>query len=77
MDRKLLRRLTVADTAVIIGPSDAMDVIASRIDTSSETFRRNRQDMLALLAEVEAQLAVAAPAAASGASLAIESAASS
>ena len=53
------RWLTVEDTAVIIGPSDAMDVIASRIDTGSESFHRNRQDMQALLAEVEAQLALA------------------
>src|SRR5262249_18120284 len=59
MDRNLSRRLTVGDTTVIIGASDAMDVIASRIDTASESFRRNRQDMQALLAEVEAQLALA------------------
>src|SRR5262249_45510618 len=36
-----------------------MDVILSRLDTTSENFRRNRQDMLALLADIEAQLAVA------------------
>jgi len=36
-----------------------MDVVRSRVDTGSESFRRNRQDMLALLAEVEAQLALA------------------
>ena len=36
-----------------------MDVVRSRVDTGSERFRRNRQDMLALLAEVEAQLALA------------------
>src|SRR5262247_600934 len=36
-----------------------MDVLRSRIDTGSESFRKNRQDMLALLAEVEAQLALA------------------
>src|SRR5262249_47622107 len=59
MDRNLSRRLTVNDAAVIIGPSDAMDVIASRIDTNSESFRRNRREMQALLTEVEAQLALA------------------
>jgi acetyl-CoA carboxylase carboxyltransferase component len=36
-----------------------MDVIRSRVDTNAESFQRNRQDMLALLSEVEAQLAVA------------------
>jgi len=36
-----------------------MDVIRTRIDPKSESFRRNRQHMLALLAEVEAQLALA------------------
>jgi len=28
-----------------------MDVVRSSVDTGSERFRRNRQDMLALLAE--------------------------
>src|SRR5262247_4220498 len=36
-----------------------MDVIASRIDTNSESFRRNRREMQALLTEVEGQLALA------------------
>ncbi len=36
-----------------------MDVIASRVDTSSEGFRRNREDMLALLSEIDAQLGLA------------------
>ena len=50
--------LTAAGRAVIIARTD-MDVVRSRVDTGSEGFRRNRQDMLALLAEVEAQLALA------------------
>jgi acetyl-CoA carboxylase carboxyltransferase component len=36
-----------------------MDVLRSRIDPRSGSFQRNRQDMLALLAEVETQLALA------------------
>src|SRR5215831_17703972 len=36
-----------------------MDVIRSRVDPRSPSFRRNREDMLALLAEIEAQLALA------------------
>jgi acetyl-CoA carboxylase carboxyltransferase component len=36
-----------------------MDVFRSRLDTASEGFRKNREDMLALLAEVETQLALA------------------
>jgi acetyl-CoA carboxylase carboxyltransferase component len=36
-----------------------MDVIRSRVDPGSETFRRNRGDMLALLTEIESQLALA------------------
>jgi acetyl-CoA carboxylase carboxyltransferase component len=51
--------LTPPDAAVIIAPAGAMDVIRSRIDTGSESFLRNRQAMLALLAEVEAQLGLA------------------
>ena len=50
--------MTAAGRAVIIARTD-MDVVRSRVDTGSERFRRNRQDMLALLAEVEAQLALA------------------
>jgi acetyl-CoA carboxylase carboxyltransferase component len=50
--------LTARGRAVIIARTD-MDVVRSRVDTGSEGFRRNRQDMLALLAEVEAQLALA------------------
>jgi acetyl-CoA carboxylase carboxyltransferase component len=36
-----------------------MDAFESRIDTRSEEFRANREDMLALLQDVEAQLALA------------------
>jgi acetyl-CoA carboxylase carboxyltransferase component len=36
-----------------------MDVFRSRVDLASDGFRKNREDMLALLAEVEAQLALA------------------
>ena len=36
-----------------------MDVFHSRVDTASPSFGKNRDDMLALLAEVEAQLALA------------------
>ena len=36
-----------------------MDVFRSRVDSASDGFRKNREDMLALLREVEAQLAVA------------------
>jgi acetyl-CoA carboxylase carboxyltransferase component len=36
-----------------------MDILRSRIDTGSAGFRKNRDDMRALLAEVEAQLAAA------------------
>jgi acyl-CoA carboxylase subunit beta len=36
-----------------------MDVFRSRVDPASDSFRKNRNDMLALLAEVEAQLALA------------------
>jgi len=36
-----------------------MDVFRSRVDTASESFQKNRADMQRLLAEVEAQLALA------------------
>jgi acetyl-CoA carboxylase carboxyltransferase component len=36
-----------------------MDAFRSRVDTGSEGFRKNRDDMLALVAEVEVQLALA------------------
>jgi hypothetical protein len=39
--------LTPRGRAVIIARTD-MDVVRSRVDTGSEPFRRNRQDMLAL-----------------------------
>jgi len=35
-----------------------MDVFRSRIDTASESFQKNRRDMLALLAEIEVQQAL-------------------
>jgi acyl-CoA carboxylase subunit beta len=37
-----------------------MEPLVSRIDTGSETFRKNREDMLALVAEVERQMGLAA-----------------
>src|SRR5262245_60961983 len=52
-------RLTGREATVIIAPTSAMDVIRSRLDTASESFRRNRQEMLALLGEVDAQRALA------------------
>jgi acyl-CoA carboxylase subunit beta len=36
-----------------------MDVLRSRLDTASDSFRKNREDMVGLLAEVEAQLGLA------------------
>jgi acyl-CoA carboxylase subunit beta len=37
-----------------------MEPLVSRIDSGSDTFRKNREDMLALVAEVERQMALAA-----------------
>ena len=49
--------LTPPGAPVII--ATAMDVLRSRVDPGSASFRKNRADMLALLAEVEAQQALA------------------
>ena len=38
---------------------DLMDVFVSRVDTAAETFAKTRDDMRALLAELDAQLALA------------------